>query len=82
MPILLILPLALFAGILLLVAGTAVIVEIAERRRTRFRLRRKFRPIVIEGGKGRVVVAEQIHRAEDEALPEPGPVRLVRSAPQ
>jgi hypothetical protein len=51
MVFLLILPLAIFALIILLVAGTVVSVEIAERRRARAQTRRLFRPVII-GWKG------------------------------
>jgi hypothetical protein len=77
MSFLLMLPLVLFTVIMLLVAGTIVSVEIAERRRARSRSRRLFRPVVIEGGKGKILVT---------ARPQSAPagttvIRLVRSAP-
>jgi hypothetical protein len=78
MPYLLMLPLAIFPVIMLLVAGTIASVEIAERRRARARPRRLFRPVVIEGGKGKVVVTARPQTAPAETPP----IRLVRSAPQ
>jgi hypothetical protein len=77
MPYLLMLPLAIFPVIMLLVAGTIASVEIAERRRAGARPRRLFRPVVIEGGKGKVVTARP-----QTAPAETPPIRLVRSAPQ
>ena len=78
MSFLLMLPLAIFAALMPLVAGTIVSVEIAERRRARLRSRRIFRPVVIEGGKGKTVVPARPQTAPAEATL----IRLVRSAPQ
>jgi hypothetical protein len=78
MPFLLILPLALFAVIILLVAGATFSVEIAERRRARLHSRRRFRPVVIEGGKGKIVAAEGATAPVEVPA---RPIRLVRSAP-
>jgi hypothetical protein len=78
MAFLLILPLAIFALIILLVAGTIVSVEIAERRRARAQTRRLFRPVIIEGGKGKILVAARPQTAAAAT----SPIRLVRSAPQ
>jgi hypothetical protein len=77
MVFLLILPLAIFALIILLVAGTVVSVEIAERRRARAQTRR-LRPVIIEGGKGKIRVAARPQTAAAAT----SPIRLVRSAPQ
>ena len=82
MSFLLMLPLAIFAALMPLVAGTIVSVEIAERRRarlrSRLRSRRIFRLVVIEGGKGKTVVPARPQTAPAEATL----IRLVRSAPQ
>jgi hypothetical protein len=78
MSFLLILPLAIFAAIILLVAGTIISVEIAERHRARAQKRRIFRPVVIEGGKGKLMFTARPQMAPAETRP----IRLVRSAPQ
>jgi hypothetical protein len=80
MPFLLMLPLAIFAVIILLTAGVAVAVEIAERRRARLRSRRFFRPVVIEGGRGSIA-ATQRGSTPAGGVREPAPIRLVRSGP-
>lgn len=78
---LLMLPFAIFAGVMLLVVSIFVSVEITERRRTRRKSRRIFRPVIIEGGRGKIVAADPRPAAADKARPEPAPIRLVRSAP-
>jgi hypothetical protein len=81
MAFLLMLPLGIFAVVMLIVGSVFVSVEITERRRARRKSRRVFRPVIIEGGKGEIVAADVPPTAADDTRAEPIPIKLVRSAP-
>ncbi len=78
MSFLLMLPLAIFAAVILLVGAVIASVEIAEQRRARPRSRRLFRPVVIEGGKGNIVEIAHRRTVSEAVPPDSKPVRLVR----